>query len=105
MASNSVTSPHGSLFGRTVVDVQWAIEVVVSSSYLRSSRLNATPLVHVTLTLDDGRALSYRLSQAELHQWRYTLARSIKDLEYLERKRRPAPTGKKATAAAAVAAQ
>jgi hypothetical protein len=78
--------------GRTVTDIHWSVDVILASSLLRSTRLNATPMINLSLTLDDGRVLSYRLTQEELHQWRYTLARGLKDLDYLERKRRAAPT-------------
>jgi hypothetical protein len=94
-------SPHDGIVGEGGAgervrwpDIHWAVDVILASSLLRSTRLNATPMINLSLTLDDGRVLSYRLTQEELHQWRYTLARGLKDLDYLERKCRAAPTTK-----------
>lgn len=92
MATSSLTAPHGPLVGVKIVDLQWSIEIVLSSSILRAKNLNATPLVTLCITLEDGRVLSFRLTQSELHQWRYTIARACKDLAYLDRKKPPAPT-------------
>ena len=75
---------------RSVTSVQWAVDVMLSSSEVRAPRLNATPLVSLTLTLDDGSTRSYRLTAEELGQWRHAMAKGLKDLDYLERKRRPA---------------
>ena len=71
-------------------DVQWSVDVMLSSSATRAPRLNATPLVTLALTLDDGSQRVYRLSSEELGQWRHALAKGLKDVEYLERKRRAA---------------
>lgn len=88
----AVAAPHGSLWGRRITDIAWAVDVVLSTSAVAPVRLNATPIVAVSLTLDDGRVLAFRLRQEELHQWRYTLARAYKDVAYLERKRPQAPS-------------
>ena len=83
---------HGAALCRGFSQVQYAVELVLSTSDVRAPRLNATPLIALSLTTDDGRVLQYKLTQQELAQWRYTLARAVKDLDYLERKRRPAAT-------------
>ena len=67
--------------------MDWKVDVVVASELLNRV---AVPTVLVALQLSDGRVLTYRLSTEELHQWRYSLAKGVKDLAYLEKKRPPA---------------
>ena len=88
--------PAGTAEGVTIVDVDWSVDVVVSSSDLAKV---AVPTVLLTLTLSDDRVCRYRLSQEQLHQWRFALAKAVKDAAYLEKKAPPAARKSKKPAA------
>lgn len=74
----------------TIANVDWSVEILVSSSEV--SRV-AVPVVNLTLTLTDGTVQSYRLSQQDVHQWRFTLAKAVKDAAYLDSKAPPVVGG------------
>ena len=83
MALSSANTP--SILDQQVSDVDWRIDVLVSSSH--ALRRVAVPTVLLTLTLSSGVALQFRLTQADLHQWRFVMAKAVRDLAYLEKKR------------------
>ena len=83
MALSSANTP--SILDQQVADVDWRIDVLVSSSH--ALRRVAVPTVLLTLTLSSGVALQFRLTQADLHQWRFVMAKAVRDLAYLEKKR------------------
>jgi hypothetical protein len=74
----------------SIANVDWSVEILVSSSEV--SRV-AVPVVNLTLTLTDGTVQSYRLSQQDMHQWRFTLAKAVKDAAYLDSKAPPVVGG------------
>ena len=78
----------------TVTATSWRVDVILSSDALRAPRHNAQPIAVVNMALSDGRVVALRLRPEELHQWRYTLAKAVKDMAFLERKRPPAATAK-----------
>ena len=78
----------------TVTATSWRVDVVLSSDALRAPRHNAQPVAVVNLALSDGRLVALRLRPEELQQWRYTLAKAVKDVAYLERKRPPVASAK-----------
>lgn len=84
--------PDPSLDAFTVADIDWRVDVLVSSDAV--TRVS-TPTIVLSLLLSDGTRATYRLSQEELHQWRFSLAKAVKDLAYLEQKRPPPPSVKR----------
>eukprot|EP00331_Platyophrya_macrostoma_P022496 CAMPEP_0176453982 /NCGR_PEP_ID=MMETSP0127-20121128/29610_1 /TAXON_ID=938130 /ORGANISM="Platyophrya macrostoma, Strain WH" /LENGTH=70 /DNA_ID=CAMNT_0017843041 /DNA_START=116 /DNA_END=328 /DNA_ORIENTATION=+ len=52
----------------------------------------AVPIAVVGLKLSSGVVLTYRLRQEDLHQWRFAMAKVLRDLVYLEKKRPPVHT-------------
>jgi hypothetical protein len=64
----------------TVTDVDWSIDVVLATDTMQQPAANGVPIVNLSLTLSDGSVFQRRLTTAELHKWRYTLARATKDL-------------------------
>jgi hypothetical protein len=79
----------------TVTNVDWAIEVVLSTDTMQQPAANGVPIVNLTLTLSDGSVVQRRLTAAELHKWRYTLARATKDLQVIASRAPVAETKKK----------
>ena len=89
----SLSSAHTpSILDQQVADIDYRIDVLVSSSH--ALRRIAVPTVLLTLTLTSGVALQFRLTQADLHQWRFVMAKAVRDLAYLEKKR-PATRARK----------
>ena len=93
VADGSASDASRDLFGVGkavhVTFVDWSIEVVLSTSTMLQPAANGVPLVNLTLTLSDGRAVQRRLTAAELHQWRYSLARATKDLHVIASRQPP----------------
>jgi hypothetical protein len=69
--------------GLTVTNVDWAIEVVLATEGMHNPAANGVPVVNLTLELSDGSRVQRRLTGAELHKWRHTLARATKDLHVI----------------------
>ncbi|KEG08087.1 hypothetical protein DQ04_08031010 [Trypanosoma grayi] len=82
----ALTAPHSSLLRERIVDVDWEVDVLVASGQL--ARVGV-PTVLLTLTLSSGIVLRYRLTVAELQQWRFTMAKVVRDHIYLERAQPP----------------
>ena len=84
----SLTVPHGSIATLTITSMDWRVDVLIASSS-HVNRLSAVTVV-LSLTLSDGRVLQWRLGAADVHQWRYQLAKAVRDLAYLQMKQPPA---------------
>jgi hypothetical protein len=77
-------APDGLLALPTITDCRWRLDVTVSTSALSRS---FQPSVLMSLTFSDGQVRTFAVSVAQLHQLRYLLARSLRDLSLLEAKR------------------
>lgn len=71
----------------TVSDCRWRLDVTVSTSALSRS---FQPSVLMQLTLSDGTMRTFAVTIEQLHQLRYLLARSLRDLSILDAKREKA---------------
>jgi len=80
----ALTTPHASILDQSIVSVDWKVDVVVATGH--SLNRVGVPVAVIALTLSSGIVLSYRLSQEELHQWRFQLAKAVRDLTYLQKK-------------------
>ena len=83
----SLTSPHPSIAAQTIVLIDWRVDIVVGTGH--SVARVGVPTIVLGLTLSSGIILTYRLTQEELHQWRFSLAKAVRDLAYLDKKRPP----------------
>jgi hypothetical protein len=95
----ALTAPHPSIAEQTVVLIDWRVDIAVATGH--SVARVGVPTVVLGLTLSSGIILTYRLTQEELHQWRFALAKGVRDLAYLEKKKPPPNMfvpGKKAAA-------
>lgn len=68
----------------TLTKCEWRLDVIVSTSVLTKS---FQPSILMKLKLSDGTTRMFYMSVNQLHQLRYTLARSLRDLALLESKR------------------
>jgi hypothetical protein len=83
----ALTSPHPSIEAQTILHFDWRVEIAVATGH--SVARVGVPTVVIGLTLSSGVILTYRLTQEELHQWRFSLAKGVRDLAYLEKKKPP----------------
>ncbi|KAF8278430.1 hypothetical protein TcBrA4_0113800 [Trypanosoma cruzi] len=80
----SAAAVNSPLQRERILDVDWTVDVLVSSGQI--SRVGI-PTVALTITLSSGSVLRYRLTMEEFHQWRFTMAKVVRDQLYLEKKR------------------
>lgn len=83
----SLTAPHGSVAAATVADVQWKVDVLMTS--LNEVEQVAVPVAIVAVRLTNHVVLTYTLTPEELHQWRFALAKGMRDVLYLQSKQPP----------------
>jgi hypothetical protein len=68
----------------TITDCRWRLDVTVSTSALSRS---FQPSVLLSITLSDGTMRTFAVTLEQLHQMRYLMARSLRDLTILDSKR------------------
>jgi hypothetical protein len=83
----SVTGWHGSVAAATIQRLDWRIDVLIST--LNHVQKVNVPVIVLSLTLSTGAVLVYRLTAEEFHQWRFSLAKAVRDMAYLEKKKAP----------------
>ena len=76
----------------SIASVRYRVDITIRST---STQKAMVPVVHLQLTLSDGRIVQYEVPAAMLHTLRYNLAKALKDMHYLEM-RRPTAAAKKA---------
>jgi hypothetical protein len=84
---SALTAPHGSIGAASIVEVQWKVDVLMTS--LNEVEQVAVPVAVVGIRLSNEIVLTYTLSPDELHQWRFALAKGMRDVLYLQAKQPP----------------
>ncbi|ORC86428.1 uncharacterized protein TM35_000281440 [Trypanosoma theileri] len=97
----SLTTPLASIPRQRIVDVDWTLDVLIASGELPRV---GVPIICLSITVSNDESnnsdsnsnsdnnnnnntvLQYRLTVHEFHQWRFTMAKVVRDLLYLEKK-------------------
>lgn len=82
--TTTVSEFHGSLGAATIVDIQWRVDVVLSS--LSELDQVAVPVALLSVRWSNHVVLTFWLKPEDLHQWRFALAKGLRDMLYLEKK-------------------
>lgn len=89
-----LAAPCPSLLKQSIGSIDWRIDVLVGASH--TVQRIGSPTIVLSLTLaPSGVTLTFRLTQADLHQWRFVMAKAVRDLAYLEKKRPPTNAARK----------
>ena len=74
--------PTSDLRWPTIADVRWRVDVTISTSAMQRV---LQPSVLMELEMSDGTLEQFELSLEKFHELRYSVARTLKEMEDLEK--------------------